>query len=175
MAEFADSFLKNLGIHASPLLASTPATQLSDRLGQLGDTLRYARTSLSLASLSQALIGTTSTHSSSNGTPRKDLSSPIPPAPEQAKGRLSVNVVEARNLTVVDPSKADIYCLVQYDANVMSTLDVPDQSDSPTSIPIPNASRNNYHVSSTQQSKPVNVFQLAMEASCPKWRYTATL
>ncbi|KAI9275557.1 kinase-like domain-containing protein [Phascolomyces articulosus] len=195
MADFADSLIKNLGLHAAPRLSSP--VNLTDKIGQLGETLRYARTSLSLSSLSQALIGspattTTTTKSSSSTTSPVDnttntlgssnnnnnTTTPVtPPAPEQAKGRLSINLTEARNLSVTDPTKADIYCLVQYDKNVVSTNDEvtnDDDNDShqhgnkrappSASIPIPNASQRHH----------VDVFQLAMEMSCPKWRYNAT-
>ncbi|KAG2227327.1 hypothetical protein INT45_004282 [Circinella minor] len=199
MADFADSLIKNLGLHAAPRLSTT--INLSDKFGQLGETLRYARTSLSLTSLSQALIGNSTTSSSniSNNNNNNDddgtltaknifesdsnnNTTPVtPPAPEHAKGRLSINLTEARNLSVNDPTKADIYCLVQYDKNVVSTNDEVTYDDKdnnngsnlgnnnkrapPTaSIPIPNASQRHH----------VDVFQLAMEMSCPKWRYNAT-
>lgn len=55
MTDFAENLIKNLGLHATPRLSSP--VKLTDKLGQLGETLRYARTSLSLASLSQALTG----------------------------------------------------------------------------------------------------------------------
>ena len=209
MADFADSLIKNLGLHAAPRLSTT--VNLSDKIGQLGETLRYARTSLSLTSLSQALIGNPTTTSnnlndksdddtstarnifesnsnSSSSSSNNNNTTPVtPPAPEHAKGRLSINLTEARNLSVNDPTKADIYCLVQYDKNVVSTNDEVTYDDKdnhngsssnlgnnnnnnkrgpPTaSIPIPNASQRHH----------VDVFQLAMEMSCPKWRYNATL
>lgn len=185
MADFADTLIKNLGLHAAPRLSSS--VNLTDRLGNLGDTLRYARSSLSLASLSQALIGnnnsttaaatTTTTTTTKSATDDNAASSTshdsiLPPAPEQAQGRLWINLTEARNLTVLDPTKADIYGLVQYDKNVMSTIDLPalggdDNDSSPGQpIPIPNASTSGRHL---------DIFQLAMEASCPKWRYNANL
>lgn len=184
MADFADTLIKNLGLHAAPRLSSS--VNLTDRLGNLGDTLRYARSSLSLASLSQALIGsnntattatTATTTTTKSATDDKAASSKshdsiLPPAPEQAQGRLWINLTEARNLTVLDPTKADIYGLVQYDKNVMSTIDLPalggdDTDKSPGQpIPIPNASTSGRHL---------DIFQLAMEASCPKWRYNANL
>lgn len=183
MADFADTLIKNLGLHAAPRFSSS--VNFTDRLGNLGDTLRYARSSLSLASLSQALIGnntttttttttaTTTTKSANDDNAASTTShdSILPPAPEQAQGRLWINLTEARNLTVHDPTKADIYGLVQYDKNVMSTLDLPalggdDNDNSPGQpIPIPNAS----------SARHLDIFQLAMEASCPKWRYNATL
>ncbi|CDS03338.1 hypothetical protein LRAMOSA00740 [Lichtheimia ramosa] len=182
MADFADTLIKNLGLHAAPRFSSS--VNFTDRLGNLGDTLRYARSSLSLASLSQALIGnntttttttttaTTTTKSANDDNAASTTShdSILPPAPEQAQGRLWINLTEARNLTVHDPTKADIYGLVQYDKNVMSTLDLPalggdDNDNSPGQpIPIPNAS----------STRHLDIFQLAMEASCPKWRYNAT-
>ncbi|KAI9499483.1 kinase-like domain-containing protein [Zychaea mexicana] len=178
MADFADSLIKNLGLHAAPRLSSP--VNLSDKIGQLGETLRYARTSLSLASLSQALIGSPASTCEDTAAESSTATAPVtPPAPEHAKGRLSINLTEARNLTIADPTKADIYCLVQYDKNVFSTndqvthdndgnnssSDQQQQRTAPTaSIPIPNAS----------QRRHVDVFQLAMEVSCPKWRYNAT-
>ncbi|KAI9320839.1 kinase-like domain-containing protein [Dichotomocladium elegans] len=184
MADFADSLIKNLGLHAAPKLSSP--VNLSDRLGQLGDSLRYARSSLSLASLSQALIGagsslvSSSTTNDSAPSPKQNatataaaappppgtpaiVESVIPIAPEQAKGRLWINLTEARNVSVTNPTKADIYCLIQYDKSVMSTAETYDGQDlepGQQPIPIPNACRPN-----------VDIFQLAMEASRPKWRY----
>ncbi|KAI8149060.1 protein kinase A catalytic subunit [Fennellomyces sp. T-0311] len=176
MADFAD-LIKNLGLHTAPRLSSP--VNFSDKLGQLGETLRYARSSLSLASLSQVLVGSPATtadddtHSASATTVAEpNNNTPVtPPAPEHAKGRLAINLTEARNLNIVDPTKADIYCLVQYDKNVVSTNDEVTHDDEdgqrapPTaSIPIPNATQRHH----------VDVFQLAMEMSCPKWRYNAT-
>jgi hypothetical protein len=164
MAEFK---LKNLGFHTTQTLTST--INLGNRLTQLGESLRYARQSLSQLTVSPL----TAPNTAPTVSPSIEEQSSIleTPAPDQAIGKLTVNVVEARNLNITNPKSARPYCLLQCDKNEFSTSDgsgtlkstVDSQAHS-LAIPIPNA-----------KASKLDPFQLAMQASCPKWQYEVVL
>ncbi|KAI8097483.1 protein kinase A catalytic subunit [Halteromyces radiatus] len=140
MTDYTDSLIKNFTIHTS---AKFPSVNLADKLEQLGESLRYARNSFT--SLTSAFINKQqqSTHSITT------------PAPDQVKGKLDLVIVEARNLTLTNPLKADIYCVVQYDGNTMSTLD---QSTTTTTT--------------IAEAEPLDIFEKQLRASAPKWQYS---
>ncbi|CAO3659177.1 unnamed protein product [Umbelopsis ramanniana] len=160
MAEFK---LKNLGFHTTQKLTST--INLGNRIAQLGDSLRYARQSLSQLTVSPLTASNTVPPVSSSIEEQPSVLEA--PAPDQTIGKLTVNIVEARNLNITNPKSARPYCLLQCDKNEFSTSDgsgtlkstIDSQAQS-LAIPIPNA----------KASKP-DPFQMAMQASCPKWQY----
>jgi len=161
MAEFK---LKNLGFHTTQKLTSS--INLGNRITQLGETLKYARQSLSQLTSTSSL---TAPNPVPQVTPSKEDQSSIleTPAPDQAVGKLTVNIVEARNLNITNPKSARPYCLLQCDKNEFSTSDgsgtlISNQDGQAQSlaIPIPNA----------KASTP-DPFKMAMRASCPKWQY----
>ncbi|KAI8376458.1 kinase-like domain-containing protein [Radiomyces spectabilis] len=147
MTDYTDSLIKNIAVHASPKLS----TSLSENLGKLGETLRYARSSLSLASFRQALTDIKT-------KPETPVAAPPAPVVHHVAGRLTLTIVEARNLSIVDPTKADIYCVLSYKDHAMCTLD-----QHPAKI---------LEKSPTSPPSPYDMFELAMKASCPKWLYT---
>ncbi|KAG0173193.1 hypothetical protein DFQ28_001228 [Apophysomyces sp. BC1034] len=106
MTDYTDSLIKNL-VHSAPKLSTT---SLTERLNQLTETLRYARSSLSLASLTHVLAGTKPPSASSCSSSETPLN-----------GTLELHVVEGRNLAIANPSKADIYCLLACEGSVTST------------------------------------------------------
>jgi hypothetical protein len=165
MAEFK---LKNLGFHTTQKLTSS--INLGNRITQLGESLKYARQSLSQLTSTSPL---TAPNPVPQVTPSKEDQSSIleTPAPDQAVGKLTVNIVEARNLNITNPKSARPYCLLQCDKNEFSTSDgsgtlISNQDGQAQSlaIPIPNA----------KASTP-DPFQMAMRASCPKWQYEVVL
>lgn len=164
MAEFK---LKNLGFHTTQKLTSS--INLGNRITQLGETLKYARQSLSQLTVSPL----TAPNPVSPVSPSKEEQPSIleTPAPDQAIGKLTVNIVEARNLNIVNAKSARPYCLLQCDKNEFSTSDgsgtltsAQGSQAQSLAIPIPNA----------KASKP-DPFQMAMQASCPKWQYEVVL
>ncbi|CAM0139427.1 Serine/threonine-protein kinase [Umbelopsis sp. WA50703] len=163
MAEFK---LKNLGFHTTQRLTSS--INLGGKINQIGETIKYARESLSLWSATP-LSSATSTPAGSTATPDKEQQKSMldVPAPDKAIGKLTVNIVEARNLNISNPKSARPYCLLQCDKNEFSTADGSGTSTSSENnpsqslaIPIPNA-----------KATKLDPFQMAMRASCPKWQY----
>ncbi|KAF7723403.1 hypothetical protein EC973_002047 [Apophysomyces ossiformis] len=107
MTDYTDSLIKNL-VHSAPKLSTA---SLSERLNQLTETLRYARSSLSLASLTHVLAGAKPSPSASSSNSSKTSSS----------GTLELHLIEGRNLAVANPKNADIYCLLACEGSVTST------------------------------------------------------
>ncbi|KAI9472278.1 MAG: protein kinase A catalytic subunit [Benjaminiella poitrasii] len=157
MADFTDSLIKNIGAHSStPMMASV-------NMGQLGEKLRQARTS-TLASLSQALSKkstTTTTNNNSNSSTTSTTTVPLP-ASETATGQLEINIVEARNLTIVDARKSDTYCIVHYEGNTTSTLDKSDDGILPNTPLI---------LTKGDDTGAFKAFEIMMKASSPKWMH----
>ncbi|KAF8924193.1 kinase-like domain-containing protein [Dissophora ornata] len=97
----------------------------------------------------------------SSGIPR--ATSPLPPPPSSSSsstkspaGHLFLQIIEARNLTVVNPpTMSRPYCLVEYDQNELMTLPA-----LPEAEPMGRRCGN-------------DIFARAMAASCPKWRHDA--
>lgn len=166
MAEFK---LKNLGFHTTQRLTSS--INLGGKINQIGETIKYARESLSLWTATP-LSSATSTPTSLTPTLEKEQKSMLDvPAPDKAIGKLTVNIVEARNLNISNPKSARPYCLMQCDKNEFSTADGSGTSTSTANgpsqslaIPIPNA-----------KATRLDPFQMAMQASCPKWQYEVDL
>jgi hypothetical protein len=167
MAEFK---LKNLGFHTTQRLTSS--INLGGKINQIGETIKYARESLSLWSATP-LSSAASTPTGSTATPDKEQQKSMldVPAPDKAIGKLTVNIVEARNLNISNPKSARPYCLLQCDKNEFSTADGSGTSTSTENnpsqslaIPIPNA-----------KATKLDPFQMAMRASCPKWQYEVDL
>jgi hypothetical protein len=157
MADFTDSLIKNIGAHsASP---NMPTVSMSN----LGEKLRQART-YSLASLSQALKTTTSSKpSTNNSTGSVSLKSL---APEKTGGKLEINIVEGRNLTIADAMKSDTYCIVEFEGNRTCTLEKSEDDDILPDI--------------TQEKKATmggafKPFEVMMLASSPKWMHRVAL
>lgn len=130
-------------MHTSTRLSSV---NLTDKLTQLGETLRYARNSFT--SMTSALTAKTAMSIS-------PISTITPPAPERVKGKLDLVIVEARNLAITNALHTDIYCLAQYDCSTMSTLEQPKA----TTVP----------------EKTMDIFEKQLWASSPKWQYSQSL
>ncbi|KAG0256715.1 hypothetical protein BG011_004351 [Mortierella polycephala] len=101
-----------------------------------------------------------STSTPNTSSPSATTSTPAAIAPVSASkspvGHLYLQVVEARNLTLVNtPSMSRPYCLVEYDQNELMT---------PSALP---------EVDSMSRRGGNDIFARAMAASSPKWRYDA--
>lgn len=147
MTDYTDSLIKNITVHTSAKLSSV---NLTEKLNQLGESLQYARTSFT--SLTSAI-----TSSLTKTQQQQSCSSLPPPAPEQVKGKLDLVIVEARNLNITNALEANIYCLLQYDCNTMSTMD---QSPGFQNI---------------NNSNKIDILERQIWASSPKWQYAQSL
>ncbi|CAO3624024.1 unnamed protein product [Mucor hiemalis] len=115
----------------------------------LGERIR----NISLASLSQNVKSTISLNDTNN------IALPVS---ADAKGRLELNVVEARNLTIQDARKADTYCIVHYEGNTTSTLDKIEDELLPSMPSLGDTDGG---------GGAFKAFEIMMKASSPKWMH----
>lgn len=153
MSYFTESLINNIDVHST----SSPVMTSMD-MGQLGEKLRQARIS-TIASLSQAL-----TAKKINSTTEV----PLPKTSEKSSGKLEVNVVEGRNLTIADAMKSDTYCIVHYEDNTTSTLDKSEDDILPTVT-------SKIDKESLIKNNAFKAFEIMMSASSPKWMHRVTL
>ncbi|KAI9025270.1 hypothetical protein CLU79DRAFT_744798 [Phycomyces nitens] len=137
MASFAENLVKNLNYPLS--------LGISDRLSHLS------------TSLAQSL----------NLKPQPppqdiDVHRLAPPAPEQTKGTFEINLIDAKHLAIHDSIKAQVYCVVYYQGNVLSTLST--QSTISTQKP-----------PTTASNSPLDLLDLVSRQANPTWNATATL
>lgn len=127
----------------------------NSNISNLGDKIR----NISLASLSQNIKKTLL---SSDKQANIKL-----PVSENARGRLEINVVEGRNLTILDACNADTYCIVHYEGNITSTLDkIEDEL----------LTSNTSHILKPKSdSDAFKAFEIMMSASSPKWMHRVSL
>lgn len=128
-------------INANPAIAS------------LGERIR----NISFASLSQNVKRTVTSNDAN------DIELPVS---TDAKGRLELNVVEGRNLTIQDARKADTYCIVYYEGNTTSTLDRIEDELLPSLPSVMDANNDN---------GAFQAFEIMMKASSPKWMHRVNL
>jgi hypothetical protein len=124
-----------------PSLTSTSISTLGDKI-----------CNISLASLSRSLKKSATTTTTNNNIQ-------VPASSENTRGQLEINIVEGRNLTIKDASKADTYCIVHYEGNVTSTLDEVGDESLPYTPLILN---------SNVDSGAFRAFEIMMDASSPK-------
>jgi hypothetical protein len=100
-------------------------------ISALGEKIR----NISLASLSQSFKKSITTNSTVDDIKLT--------ASENARGQLEINVVEGRNLTIADATKADTYCIVYYEGNITSTLEKDEDELLSSTVPLVFKSNNN--------------------------------